>query len=70
MDAAKTDEWAHPVCSCRITTGNYCSAQCEAMEKTRTSITGADITAAKAKLTSQSLHGPFRFHLTFIKGEL
>jgi hypothetical protein len=34
MDTAKTDKCAHPVCSCRATTGKYCSAQCEAMEKT------------------------------------
>jgi hypothetical protein len=25
---------AHPVCTCEATTGKYCSAACEAMEKT------------------------------------
>jgi metallothionein len=25
---------AHPICSCTVTAGKYCSAQCEAMEKT------------------------------------
>ena len=34
MDAEKTDKCAHPVCSCTTMTGKYCSAQCEAMEKT------------------------------------
>jgi hypothetical protein len=34
MDAAKTGKCANPVCSCKTTTGKYCSAQCEAMEKT------------------------------------
>jgi len=34
MDTAKTDKCAHPVCSCKPTASTYCSAQCEAMEKT------------------------------------
>jgi hypothetical protein len=25
---------AHPICSCEATMGKYCSAACEAMEKT------------------------------------
>ena len=25
---------AHPICTCEATTGKYCSAACEAMEKT------------------------------------
>jgi len=25
---------AHPICSCTVTSGKYCSTQCEAMEKT------------------------------------
>jgi hypothetical protein len=25
---------AHPVCSCNVTSGKYCSTECEAMEKT------------------------------------
>jgi hypothetical protein len=25
---------AHPVCSCTVTKGSYCSTECEAMEKT------------------------------------
>jgi hypothetical protein len=25
---------AHPICSCTVTKGKYCSTQCEAMEKT------------------------------------
>jgi hypothetical protein len=24
----------HPICSCQVTDGKYCSAECEAMEKT------------------------------------
>jgi hypothetical protein len=34
MDITKGEKCAHPVCSCVTTTGKYCSAQCEAMEKT------------------------------------
>jgi hypothetical protein len=34
MDTAKTNKCAHPVCSCKTTKEKYCSAQCEAMEKT------------------------------------
>jgi hypothetical protein len=25
---------AHPICSCIVTKGSYCSTECEAMEKT------------------------------------
>jgi hypothetical protein len=25
---------AHPICSCTVTSGKYCSTQCEAMEET------------------------------------
>jgi hypothetical protein len=31
---AEGKKCAHPVCSCIVTSGNYCSTQCEAMEKT------------------------------------
>ena len=34
MDNTKAVKCAHPVCSCVTTSGKYCSAQCEAMEKT------------------------------------
>jgi hypothetical protein len=34
METTKGEKCAHPVCSCVITAGKYCSAQCEAMEKT------------------------------------
>ena len=34
MAAAKGEKCAHPVCSCRTMSGKYCSAQCEAPEKT------------------------------------
>jgi hypothetical protein len=32
MDSTKAEKCAHPVCSCMITTGKYCSVACEAME--------------------------------------
>jgi hypothetical protein len=31
---ADNKKCAHPVCSCDITSGKYCSTECEAMEKT------------------------------------
>ena len=34
MAPAKAEKCAHAVCSCIITSGKYCSNQCEAMEKT------------------------------------
>jgi hypothetical protein len=34
MGAKDGKKCAHPVCSCTVTSGKYCSAQCEAMEKT------------------------------------
>jgi len=33
MAAETATKCAHPVCSCVITTGKYCSTRCEAMEK-------------------------------------
>jgi len=33
MANEQSHKCAHPVCSCMITSGKYCSAQCEAMEK-------------------------------------
>ena len=33
MAASEGKKCAHPVCSCKVTSGKYCSAQCEAMEK-------------------------------------
>ena len=33
MATAKGEKCAHPVCSCITTSGKYCSAQCEAMER-------------------------------------
>lgn len=33
MTTVKTEKCAHPVCTCQITTGRYCSVECEAMEK-------------------------------------
>lgn len=32
--ANESKKCAHPVCSCTVTSGKYCSTQCEAMEKT------------------------------------
>lgn len=32
--AASGQKCAHPVCSCSVTKGKYCSEACEAMEKT------------------------------------
>jgi hypothetical protein len=32
MDATNAHKCAHPVCSCMITEGKYCSVACEAME--------------------------------------
>lgn len=29
-----TEKCKHPICSCQVTDGGYCSAECEAMEKT------------------------------------
>ncbi len=34
MTDSKGQKCAHPVCSCTVTSGKYCSTQCEAMEKT------------------------------------
>jgi hypothetical protein len=34
MDNMKTEKCAHPICSCVTTSGKYCSAQSETMEKT------------------------------------
>ncbi|HEY8716652.1 MAG TPA: hypothetical protein VIM00_14810 [Candidatus Acidoferrum sp.] len=34
MAAKEGKKCAHPVCSCMVTEGKYCSTQCEAMEKT------------------------------------
>ena len=33
MADTKGHKCAHPVCTCLITSGKYCSAQCEAVEK-------------------------------------
>ena len=34
MTTEKDHKCAHPICSCVITSGKYCSTECEAMEKT------------------------------------
>jgi metallothionein len=34
MASKEGKKCAHPVCSCAVTSGKYCSTQCEAMEKT------------------------------------
>jgi len=34
MAAKEGKKCAHPVCSCRVTSGEYCSTECAAMEKT------------------------------------
>jgi hypothetical protein len=34
MDATTAHKCAHPVCSCMITEGQYCSVACSAMEHT------------------------------------
>jgi metallothionein len=34
MAMGKDSKCAHPVCSCTVSSGKYCSPQCEAMEKT------------------------------------
>ena len=31
---ADSKKCAHPSCTCKVQSGKYCSAQCEAMEKT------------------------------------
>ena len=33
MAPVHAEKCAHPVCSCHIASGKYCSPQCEAMEK-------------------------------------
>ncbi len=33
MDTVKSEKCAHPICTCMTSSGKYCSAQCEAMEK-------------------------------------
>jgi hypothetical protein len=33
MSVVNAPKYAHPVCSCLATSGNYCSVECEAMEK-------------------------------------
>ena len=34
MASDESKKCAHPVCSCNVTSGKYCSTECEAMEKT------------------------------------
>jgi hypothetical protein len=34
MASDDSKKCAHPVCSCNVTSGKYCSTECEAMEKT------------------------------------
>jgi hypothetical protein len=34
MTDPKSTRCAHPICTCVVTSGKYCSAVCEAMEKT------------------------------------
>lgn len=34
MAATESKKCAHPICTCKVTSGKYCSTQCEAMEKT------------------------------------
>lgn len=34
MENSNAQKCAHPICSCMTSSGKYCSAQCEAMEKT------------------------------------
>ena len=34
MATEKVHKCKHPICSCVITSGKYCSAECAAMEKT------------------------------------
>jgi hypothetical protein len=34
MVASESKKCAHPVCTCQVTSGKYCSTQCEAMEDT------------------------------------
>jgi hypothetical protein len=34
MADSKDKKCAHPVCSCTVTSGDYCSEACQAMEKT------------------------------------
>jgi len=34
MSPEPAKKCAHPICTCEATTGKYCSAACEAMEKT------------------------------------
>jgi hypothetical protein len=55
MATAKAEKCAHPVCSCVTTSGKYCSTQCEAMERRRTSIVRADTPAARVKRPNKKL---------------
>jgi hypothetical protein len=32
--ASEGEKGAHPICSCMVTSGKYCSTECEAMAKT------------------------------------
>jgi len=32
--AEKKEKCAHPPCTCKVTSGKYCSVECEAMEET------------------------------------
>src|ERR1019366_9156598 len=34
MDSTKAEKCAHPLCSCVASSGKYCSAECQATEKT------------------------------------
>lgn len=49
MEQSNSKKCAYPVCSCRINSGKYCSAQCEAMEKTPDIDCACEHTACKGK---------------------
>jgi len=34
MASSENKKCAHPICSCKVTSGKYCSTECAAMEKT------------------------------------
>jgi hypothetical protein len=50
MASSEGKKCAHPVCSCTVTSGNYCSTECAAMEKTPDIDCKCEHTGCKGKI--------------------
>src|ERR1019366_100486 len=68
MASEKAEKCAHPLCSCVTTSGKYCSAECQATEKTPEIACACPHTGCKGKKHEPALHFRLRFGLDFIKG--